>query len=636
MTKNNHPSLISPKGRRLDNFFRITLLLAILLLLGGVRGGCQNIGINTSGAVPDNSALLEIGKGTSAAPDNMGVLIPRVKLTSTTDVITIPSPAYSLLVYNLGTGGLSPAGYYYNANTTPGSATWTQLGGGGGSGWLLTGNTGITTPAAPATYGTSLIGAAENWMGTTDAKDVVFGTSNKERMRIDQLGYVGIGIAPTAGWPLTVRSPVMVFSTLGNALMSGGNGISSSLIIANNSIGYAPSGITIANVAGGSNVGIDTYTPGSKLGVNGNASFGYYNGMAAPAQGMLVPGQVLIGPDGAASYDFVSKGMTSGGGSGNLVLNGAAGSNGIRFTSSGYDWGGVGLADYYFGIANNGASTNGNLILQQYASASGSGIAITPSNRIGIGALDPQSSLNIQAAVPAAGSRPTGGIFFTTPNNANVRGQIGLVQNTGEGNHYLLIQTVEDAVAWRDVVLARDGGNAGIGRLPTANNLEVAGNASKATATAWLANSDRRIKTDIRDIDNAVGIVMKLRPVVFRYNDEWKRRNPYIASNDHDYYNFIAQEYQKVFPESVQGSGEYLESDTTHSAEILQIDTYNAQIVSIKAIQEQQQMIKDSEERIQKLEEENKKLTSQILILKSDYDSLFEKLEGALRSTAKK
>ncbi len=67
----------------------------------------QNVGIGSSSFTPDNSAGLEI-KFT-----DKGLLIPRVALTSATDATTIPSPATSLLVYNLGTGGLSPAGYYY-------------------------------------------------------------------------------------------------------------------------------------------------------------------------------------------------------------------------------------------------------------------------------------------------------------------------------------------------------------------------------------------------------------------------------------------------------------------------------------------------------------------------------------------
>ena len=66
----------------------------------------QNVGINASGAAPNASAMLDVNA------NNKGVLIPNVALTSATDATTIPSPATSLLVYNTGTGGLSPAGYY--------------------------------------------------------------------------------------------------------------------------------------------------------------------------------------------------------------------------------------------------------------------------------------------------------------------------------------------------------------------------------------------------------------------------------------------------------------------------------------------------------------------------------------------
>jgi hypothetical protein len=75
--------------------------------------------------------------------------------------------------------------------------------------------------------------------------------------------------------------------------------------------------------------------------------------------------------------------------------------------------------------------------------------------------------------------------------------------------------------------------------------------------------------------------IAQLHPVKFRYSDQWRRQNPVIK--DKVYYNFIAQEYAKVFPESVQGSGEYINGDPQ---EVLQMDPWNAQVVSIKAIQE--------------------------------------------------
>ncbi|HUM51103.1 MAG TPA: tail fiber domain-containing protein [Chitinophagales bacterium] len=71
----------------------------------------QNVGINATGAAPDNSAILDI------AANNKGLLLPRVSLLSTTDVATITTPTISLLVYNTNAGisgtGANGVGYYY-------------------------------------------------------------------------------------------------------------------------------------------------------------------------------------------------------------------------------------------------------------------------------------------------------------------------------------------------------------------------------------------------------------------------------------------------------------------------------------------------------------------------------------------
>ncbi len=146
----------------------------------------------------------------------------------------------------------------------------------------------------------------------------------------------------------------------------------------------------------------------------------------------------------------------------------------------------------------------------------------------------------------------------------------------------------------------------GVGRTPSANELEVNGTASKSTAGSWLANSDRRIKTDIRNIDNATATLMKLRPVLFRYNSDYLKIHPEIE--DKDYYNFIAQEFANVFPKSVKGSGEYLDSGD----EILQIDTYNAQIITIRSVQEQQKIIEEQNKKIEDLQKQIDNLRSMI------------------------
>ncbi len=126
----------------------------------------QNVSVNQTGAPANTSALLDI----DAAPgNNKGFLIPRVPLASVTDATTIATPATSLIVYNNGSGALLPAGYWYNSGTS-GAPVWVQLHNGGspGTAWSVFGNTG-TTPSTSA-IGTA-IGAGQNYVGTTDAKD---------------------------------------------------------------------------------------------------------------------------------------------------------------------------------------------------------------------------------------------------------------------------------------------------------------------------------------------------------------------------------------------------------------------------------------------------------------------------------
>ena len=163
--------------------------LLVLLLLYPVLIIAQ-VGVNTT----TPNAMLDVQS------TNNGVLIPRVALTSITDAITVVNPAggalqTSTLVYNTATAGVSPnnviPGFYYWNNST---SRWISIA--GSSGWVLNGNTAITSPAAPATYGTSIIGVTENFIGTTDNNDVTIGTNNIERLRVkNTTGNVGIGIA---------------------------------------------------------------------------------------------------------------------------------------------------------------------------------------------------------------------------------------------------------------------------------------------------------------------------------------------------------------------------------------------------------------------------------------------------------
>ncbi|MBI4931180.1 MAG: collagen-like protein [Bacteroidetes bacterium] len=122
----------------------------------------QNVGINLTGATPNSSAGLDVDF------TNKGLLIPRVSLTSTTDVITIPSPATSLLVYNTNaamTGG--GVGYWYWDGTK-----WVQaIGPTGPTG--ANGTNGATGPTGTAgTNGTNGVTGPTGTAGTNGTNGV--------------------------------------------------------------------------------------------------------------------------------------------------------------------------------------------------------------------------------------------------------------------------------------------------------------------------------------------------------------------------------------------------------------------------------------------------------------------------------
>src|SRR4030095_6772822 len=144
------------------------LLLPILSILFFEFSFAQSVGINNDGSAPNPSAMLDVKH------PNKGLLVPRVMLTGTNDVTTIPSAATSLLVYNTTAAGsgataVSPGFYYWNG------AAWLILNTGSGSGagtpWLLTGNAGTVD--------------GTNFIGTTDNIPFNVRVNNQKAGRID-------------------------------------------------------------------------------------------------------------------------------------------------------------------------------------------------------------------------------------------------------------------------------------------------------------------------------------------------------------------------------------------------------------------------------------------------------------------
>ena len=126
----------------------------------------QNVGIGT--LTPDATAQLDI------TATNKGLLIPRVALTGNTDVVTIPSPTISLLIYNTATAGsgsvaVTPGFYFWNGTVWITFSTANNTANGA---WLLGGNAGTNPPT--------------NFIGTSDNQALIFKINNT------RAGFLGL------------------------------------------------------------------------------------------------------------------------------------------------------------------------------------------------------------------------------------------------------------------------------------------------------------------------------------------------------------------------------------------------------------------------------------------------------------
>lgn len=196
------------------------------------------VGIGTT--TPDASSLLDITDVTGSK----GLLIPRVALSATNISTPIsPTPATSLLVYNTATSGsgdtaVSPGYYYWDGSR------WYAMDGTNGKDWSLDGN-----------YGTD---ASTNFLGTIDAEDLVFRTSNTERMRFSASGNAGINNAVYTNVKLNIESDNLDYGLYVNSNSP------------DNSPG--PNGFTILGLQAGAGDAVSGQNSGAGVGVFGYAA----------------------------------------------------------------------------------------------------------------------------------------------------------------------------------------------------------------------------------------------------------------------------------------------------------------------------------------------------------------------------
>ncbi len=84
---------------------RLTSITILVVVFAFSLSG--QVAINTTGNLPDGCAMLDVSSS------NSGILIPRVALSSRTDIVTIPSAVESLLIYNTTNNSELRPGFYF-------------------------------------------------------------------------------------------------------------------------------------------------------------------------------------------------------------------------------------------------------------------------------------------------------------------------------------------------------------------------------------------------------------------------------------------------------------------------------------------------------------------------------------------
>lgn len=289
----------------------------IFFLLAGIVSQAltaQNVGIGTT--TPNNSARLDV------VSVNKGFLLPRVALTGTTDAVTIPSAATSLMVYNTATVSDVTPGFYYWSGTV-----WLKIASGiiNNNSWQLTGNAGTNS--------------AVNFIGTTDAQPLVFKVNN------ERAGYIYSGNTSLGSLAFNANTSGFSNSAFGyKSLENNTTGYQ------NTSLGY----FTLNdNIGGTSNVAVGN----SALGNNTSGDENCAIGLAALGKNTTRSGLVAVGIQALynnglnANFSYHATGNT------------AVGSRALFQNTSGYKNTATGFESLNNNINGWGNTATGNLAL---------------------------------------------------------------------------------------------------------------------------------------------------------------------------------------------------------------------------------------------------------------------------------
>lgn len=468
--------------------------------------------------------------------------------------------------------------------------------------WKLLGNAGTV--------------AGTNFLGTTDAQDLVFKTNNLERMRtLASNGNVGIAhTAPLSKLTVqerfdgnyTVLNPFNKLTGISAEDNTDFIGMSTEDIDGNlattndaggliywgddgneplnfkflqyNGTSFTP--LTVATMLPNGNVGVNVANPTKRFEVASASNAAIYgtrnfNGVANSDAGFI--GGIDASYSNTGVY-FVQK---------DNVSLGSYATNLINVVSNGVPK-----------VVVNGT---GNMrIGNQFYNTQNAGAAVSPdAANVKLAVTAGYSSFGGFNSDPAANVGPSPcwingvGTLVTGMNRISGTSNVDFWNATDPGNGAAALTPTDRGFNWRNFNLV--AGNSVENSLMVLNGL---GNLT-ISGTNYFT-SDRRLKTGVRAFENNVLTkVMKLQPSTYEKHSSGFDAGGNLVIHTADEavsdFGFIAQEVYEVFPELVS-------KPKNESKELWAVDYARLSVMLTKAMQEQQQVIESQEQRIQKLE----------------------------------
>ncbi|MFD2163497.1 tail fiber domain-containing protein [Paradesertivirga mongoliensis] len=608
------------------------LFLALLCQVGYA----QNVGINSTGAAPHESAGLDVSF------DTKGFLAPRMTLAQK---LAISSPATGLLIYQTdGTAGF----YYYNGTTwvfNGSSSQWTTT----GSDLYYTGKVGIGSSSAPG-YALT-IGATANPLYLSGVQEgsgldsilLIAGGVVKKRVYTATASTNAWSLTGNSGQTNTYNSGSFVGTTDANALRFRTNNVQRMFMDAsgNVAIGSNPSFAT-AN----EKFLVDAGTTSSYNVISGKGTINNYlqlniqnlsNGIAASSD------IVASNNSGTETTNFVDLGINStgntstdalgGGGnsylynkSGNLTIGTATVDKNLRFITGGQATSNIRMK--IDSIGNVGIGTGNDDVSESRLNINGG--SITNNVNSGLGTVlwveaerDQYIEMNIQNT--SSGQDASADIVATADNGEDDFGYIDMGINSsgyrtgtqgsrilnGPNKAYLYAVGAEmyvgNAAADKPLIFFTNSGSQadedakGSERMRITDDgevligyttdqgdykLQVNGDIKidDISYDQVLGSSDRRLKTNISNLKYGLNDIMQLQPVIYN----WKKK-----PDSDKLLGLIAQDVRPLIPEVVKGD---------ESKETLGIDYVGLIPVLINAIKEQQKQIDELKQQVQKLQ----------------------------------